>query len=151
VSGHDRVPPDLVSRLADDPWARSLGIEYLAIERGSCRLALTLKPDMVNFHGRPHGGVIFTIADTAFGVACNAHGEPAVGLSVTITYLGAAAPGSRLIAEGRQVKQGRRTGFYDVTVTTDDGTLVARAHCIAQRVGKPPSTSVDARTSPRPS
>jgi acyl-CoA thioesterase len=126
----DRVPPELVARLTDDPWARSLGIEYLAIERGYCRLAVTLKPDMMNFQGRPHGGVIFTIADAAFGVACNAHGEPAVGLSVAITYLGAAAPGSRLIAEGR------RTGFYAITITTDDGTLVAQAHCISQRVGR---------------
>jgi acyl-CoA thioesterase len=148
VSGHDRVSPEIVAHLTDDPWARSLGIEYLAIERGSCRLGLTLKPDMVNFHGRPHGGVIFTVADTAFGVACNAHGEPAVGLSVTISYLGAAAPGSRLIAECRQVRQGRRTGFYDVTVTADDGTLVARAHCIAQRAGKHASTAAEARATP---
>jgi acyl-CoA thioesterase len=149
VSAPDRLPPELRSHLTDDPWARSLEIEYLAIERGSCRLALTLKPDMMNFDGRPHGGVIFTLADTAFGVACNAHGEPAVGLSVTITYLGAAAPGSRLIAEARQVKQGRRTGVYDVTVTTDDGTLVARAQCLSQRVGRHGAAAADARTPPQ--
>jgi acyl-coenzyme A thioesterase PaaI-like protein len=53
---------------------------------------------------------------------------------VTISYLAAVAPGSRLLAEGRQRKQGRRAGFYDIEVTTDDGTVVAVVHCVSHRV-----------------
>jgi acyl-CoA thioesterase len=90
---------------------------------------------MVNFQGFPHGGVIFTLADIAFGAACNSHGEPAVALSVTIDYLAAVAPDATLVAEAREVKQGRRAGFYEVSVTTEEGRTVAAAHCIAHRVG----------------
>ncbi len=91
---------------------------------------------MVNYQGAPHGGVIFSLADVAFGAACNSHGEPAVALSVTINYLAAVAPHVRLIAEARERKQGRRAGFYDIMVTDAAGTLVATVHCVAHRVGR---------------
>jgi acyl-CoA thioesterase len=130
----DALPPELSARLTGDPWARSLGIEFLELRRGYCRLALTLQPHMLNFQGTPHGGVVFSLADVAFSVACNSHGVPAVALSVTIHYLAAAPPGARLLAEGRERKQGRRAGFYDITVTTADGTPVAAVHCVAHRV-----------------
>ena len=70
-----------------------------------------------------------------FGAACNSHGEDAVALSVTINYLSAVKPGVTLVAEGREVKQGRRAGFYTITVTGADGAPVAAAHCLAHRVG----------------
>lgn len=120
--------------MQDDPWARALGIEFLEIKRGYCRLGLTLQPHMVNFQGSPHGGVIFSIADIAFGTACNSHGEPAVALSMTISFMTAASAGSRLVAEAREVKQGRRAGFYEVTVITEAGALVAQVHCVAHRL-----------------
>jgi acyl-CoA thioesterase len=89
---------------------------------------------MVNFQGNPHGAVIFSLADIAFGAACNSHGEPAVALNVSVSYLAAVKPGSRLIAEGRERRQGRRAGFYDVTVSLTGDTLVALVHCVAHRV-----------------
>ena len=135
VSREPAIAPDIDARVRADPWARAVGIEYVEVRRGYCRLRLRLQPHMVNFQGFPHGGVIFTLADVAFGAACNSHGEAAVALSVTIDYLGAATPGSTLVAEAREVKQGRRAGFYEVSVATDDGRAVARAHCIAHRVG----------------
>ena len=133
----DRLPsvtPEIADKIRAEPWARSLGIEYVEIRRGYCRLRLRLQPHMVNFQGFPHGGVIFTLADVAFGAACNSHGETAVALSVTIDFLAAVAAAAVLMAEAREVKQGRRAGFYDVRVTTEDGTAVAAAHCIAHRV-----------------
>ena len=129
------IAGELSARMQDDPWARALGIEYLEIRRGYCRLGLTLQPHMVNFRGFPHGGVIFSVADIAFGTACNSHGEPAVALSMAISFMTAVAAGSRLLAEAREVKQGRRAGFYEVAVSTEAGTPVARVHCVAHRVG----------------
>ena len=55
---------------------------------------------------------------------------------MTISYLTAVMAGSRLLAEARQVKQGRRAGFYEVTVSTDGGTLVAQVHCVAHRLSR---------------
>ena len=128
------IAPELRARLEDDPWAKTLGIQYLDLRRGYSRLALSLQPGMLNFQGYPHGGVIFSLADTAFGAACNSHGEPAVALTVTIEYVAAVQPGTRLYAEARERKQGRRAGFYEITVTTEDGTMVALAHCVSHRV-----------------
>ena len=138
MSGQEapEIPDTLRERLQDDPWARGMGIEYLEVRRGYCRLALQLQPHMVNYQGAPHGGVIFSLADAAFGTACNSHGEPAVALSVTIGYLAAVRPGSRLIAEGRERRQGRRAGFYEISVSAEDGTLVALAQCVAHRVAR---------------
>lgn len=76
------------------------------------------------------------MADIAFGTACNSHGEPAVALSMTISFVTAVATGSRLLAEAREVKQGRRAGFYEVVVSTAAGALVAHVHCVRPpRVG----------------
>ncbi|MBI2204938.1 MAG: hotdog fold thioesterase [Candidatus Rokubacteria bacterium] len=129
------IAPELAADIARDPWTRAIGIEYLTIARGYCKASLTLAPGMVNFQGRPHGGVIFTLADATFGAACNSHGVPAVALNVTISYIGGAEPGSRLVAEAREVRQGRRAGFYDVTVRdVDSDRVIAFAHCVAHRV-----------------
>ena len=128
------VPADLRTRSQDDPWTRALGVQFLALGRGFCRLGLTVQPHMVNFQGYPHGGVIFSLADIAFGAACNSHGEPAVALNMTISFLTAVPAGSRLIAEAREIKQGRRAGFYQVNVTSEVGALVAQVHCVAHRV-----------------
>ena len=128
------VPADLRARIQDDPWTRALGVQFLALGPGFCRLGLTVQPHMVNFQGYPHGGVIFSLADIAFGAACNAHGEPAVALNMTISFLTAVPAGSRLVAEAREIKQGRRAGFYQVDVTSEMGALVAQVHCVAHRV-----------------
>lgn len=134
ASDYPEIPSALRARIQNDPWARTLGIEYLDLRRGYCRLRLELQPHMVNFQGYPHGGVIFTLADIAFGAACNSHGEPAVALNVSISFLAAARADAVLLAEGRERKQGRRAGFYDITITTEDGTTVALVHCVAHRV-----------------
>jgi acyl-CoA thioesterase len=123
-----------MARIQDDPWTRSLGVQFLALGRGFCRLGLTVQPHMVNFQGYPHGGVIFSLADMAFGAACNSHGEPAVALSMTINFLTAVPAGSRLVAEAREIRQGKRAGFYQVNVTSEAGGLVAQVHCVGLRV-----------------
>ena len=129
-----KIPADLSQRIQGDPWAGSLGIRYLDLQRGYCRLSLKLQAHMVNFQGYPHGGVIFSLADVAFGAACNSHAQAAVALSMTISFLAAVKPGAVLVAEARERRQGRRAGFYDVDVTTEDGLPVAQVHCVAHRV-----------------
>jgi acyl-CoA thioesterase len=120
-------------QIRDDPFAAWLGIELLELAPGYCRAAMRVQPQMVNFHGMPHGGAIFSLADYAFGGACNAHGEPAVALSVTIQFLATVKPGTRLVAEARAERQGRRAGFYTMTVTGEDGTVVATCQAVALR------------------
>jgi len=129
----DRVPVAVRARILNDPWAATLGVEFLELRRGYCRAALRLAPHMVNHQHTPHGGAIFTLADAAFSAACNSQGIPAVALSMTINYLSAATPGTRLVAEASARRQGRRAGFYDVVVSDGQGRLVATVHCVAHR------------------
>lgn len=119
--------------IAGDPFARHLGIELLHLRPGHSRMAMTLGSHMSNFNGLPHGGAIFTLADAAFAAASNAHGTVAVALSMTIHYLEASSPGTRLIAEATESRLGRRVAFYDITVSQEDGRPVARCQGVVQR------------------
>ena len=118
---------NLKSKIGADPFAQSLGIELLALEPGRSRLAMTLQPHMLNFHGIPHGGAIFALADAAFAAAGNSRGQVAVALSMTINFRAAVPTGTRLLAEAVEESLGGRTGLYRITVTADDAqkTLVA--------------------------
>ncbi len=80
----------------------------------------------MNCLGGVHGGVIFLLADTAFGVACNSHGRPAVARSCQIEFFAGAAIGDRLEARASERMRGGRNGIYDVAVTrAPDGLLIA--------------------------
>lgn len=131
---HRPIASALRARIQEEPWARAMGVEYLELREGYCRVGLALQPHMLNHQGRPHGGVIFSLADTAFGASCNSYGAPFVALHASISYVAAVAPGAMLYAESRARRQGRRAGFYDVAVTAADGTLVALFHGVAHGV-----------------
>ncbi|MDN5344650.1 MAG: acyl-CoA thioesterase [Clostridia bacterium] len=115
-------------RYAADIFPNFLGIELLELAPGFARVAVTLKENMINLHGIGHGGAIFTLADTALGLASNSHGNPAVALAVTINYLAPARVGTQLIAEAREEHLTRRTGVYRVTIQSSTGQAIALAH-----------------------
>jgi acyl-CoA thioesterase len=94
---------------------------------------MTLTSDMVNGLGLPHGAAIFALADFAFAAACNSHGRAAVALSMDIHFLSSPSPGSRLEAQAVEVRRGRRTGLYRMTVTDAQGNRVAELHGMAYR------------------
>lgn len=132
----DPTPSDLravAEFMRGDKFAQSLGIELLEMRPGYARAAMTLAPHMVNGHGLPHGGAIFSLADFAFAVACNSHGQTALALSMDIHYLSVAPVGGRLIAEAEEVSLSRRTGLYRMTVSTADGRRIAELHGMAYR------------------
>ena len=123
------MPSPPIERIADkvsrDPFARSLGIELLELRPGYSRLAMRVQEQMVNFHGLPHGGALFALADAAFAAASNSHGQTAVALEVSISYRTAVAVGTRLVAEATEEDLGHRTALYRMTVRTEGGELVA--------------------------
>jgi acyl-CoA thioesterase len=123
----------LKARLQDDPFARYLGIWVRDISLGSSKMEMEVRPEMVNFLDRVHGGAIFSLADHAFAAACNSHGLSAVALHLDITYLSAPTPGTMLQAEAREIHRGQRTATYLIEVSTVDGSLVAVCQGIAYR------------------
>jgi acyl-CoA thioesterase len=117
--------PTLTAMLERDAAARALGIELVETGAGSATVRMTVRPDMLNGHGTCHGGMMFMLADTAFAIACNSHGDPAVASAAAIEFIAPAHAGATLTATAReQIRQGRN-GVYDIEVRTDDGTVVA--------------------------
>ncbi|MBN1429986.1 MAG: hydroxyphenylacetyl-CoA thioesterase PaaI [Anaerolineae bacterium] len=118
----------IFQKLRQDPFAQFLGIELLDMRDGYAKTALTVQENMLNAHGTPHGGVVFSLADAAFAAASNSHGQVAVALDVDIHFVTAASLGTRLYAEATEEHLGHRIALYRLAVTTEDGTLIALCH-----------------------
>ena len=117
---------DRVRRLAArDPFVVGLGIRCVDAGPGRAAVAMTIGGAHLNFNGTCHGGVIFSLADTAFGLASNSHGMIAAGIDAHITYHVAAQAGDTLTATALEVSRTRRIAVYRVDVTRTDGALVS--------------------------
>lgn len=110
---------------ADDHAARKLGIEIAEVGPGRAVLSFTVRPDMINGHDICHGGMIFTLADTAFAYACNSYNARAVAFTADITFIAPAKKGDRLTASAQERQRAGRSGIYDVRVTDQSGKTVA--------------------------
>lgn len=130
---HNELPTDpsaLAAATADAMWARdrtaqALGMRLVKIDAGQATLAMTVRSDMVNGHHICHGGMIFTLADTAFAYACNSYNQNTVASAANIDFLAPAREGETLEAEAIERSAAGRTGVYDVSVRTADGRIVA--------------------------
>lgn len=115
-----------VRRLAAaDPWVRHTGIRCTAAAAGCVEVRLTLTEEHLNFNRSCHGGVIFTLADTAFGLATNSRGVVAAGIDAHITYQLPARAGDTLVARAHEVSRSRRLSVVRVDVTHEDGRVVS--------------------------
>ena len=110
---------------ARDHAAQALGITLEEIGPGFARTRMTVRPDMVNGHDICHGGLIFTLADTAFAYACNSDNRVTVAQHCTITFLAPARAGDVLEATARQTVKVGRNGVTEIVVTRDGGEIVA--------------------------
>ncbi|MBS1215258.1 MAG: paaI [Proteobacteria bacterium] len=117
---------DLVMRLAArDAFAATLGIEAVDGGLGRAEVRMRVRPEHLNFNGTCHGGVVFSLADTAFGLASNSHGAIAAGVDAHITYQVAVHVGEVLTATAIEVSRGRKLAVYRVDVENEAGSLVS--------------------------
>lgn len=110
---------------AADPLVASLGIRFVDGGPGTATVAVTIARAHLNFNGSCHGGLIFALADTAFGLASNSHGVIAAGIDAHITYQAAANLGDTLTATATEVSRSRKLAVYRVDVTRSDGTMIS--------------------------
>jgi acyl-CoA thioesterase len=108
-----------------DRASQALGMHLAAVRPGWARVTMTVRADMVNGHDVCHGGVVFSIADSAFAFACNAYNEKTVAAAGAIDFLAAVRAGDELTAEARELWRTRRNGIYEITVTNQRGEPVA--------------------------
>jgi acyl-CoA thioesterase len=110
---------------ASDNASRALGMRIVAVRPGYAQLAMTVRADMVNGHALCHGGLIFTLADSAFAFACNSHNFVTVAAGCTIEFLAPAHEGDVLTATGQERALAGRSGIYDIDIRNQAGDLVA--------------------------
>jgi acyl-CoA thioesterase len=113
------------SLYARDHASNMLGIQVDDIAPGFARCSMTVRQDMVNGHDTCHGGLIFTLADSAFAFACNACNRATVALGAQISFTAPARLGDVLVATATEQSRTRRTGVYDVKIVTRDGRDIA--------------------------
>ena len=109
----------------EDNASRGLGFIIDDIAPGYAKLSMTVRGDMVNGHKLCHGGIIFTLADSAFAFSCNSHNQRTVAASADISFLKSAFEGEQLQAEAQERWREGRNGIYDVRVTNQDGVTIA--------------------------
>jgi len=109
-----------------DAASRGLGIAIEVIAPGYARATMTVRPEMLNGFGLCHGGIITTLADTAFAFACNSYNELTLASGISIEILNPGHVDDRLVAEAREVVLNGRLGLYDIVVTNQHGKQVAQ-------------------------
>ena len=119
--------PDAVrdAMQAGDAVLRLLGLRIEAIGLGRATVSMAVRADMLNGFGICHGGLVATLADTAFAYACNAQGELTVASGFSIDLLAPAHEHEVLTAEAHELSRSGRTGLYDITVRNQRGEAVA--------------------------
>ena len=120
---------------AKEGTGAAFGIDILEVRAGYAKIAMTARADMLNGHGICHGGLIFTLADTAFAYACNSHNRSSVAQHAAITFLAPVPEGARLIAEATEDAVAGRTGTYSVTVRIDGEAVVAIFNGVSRTIG----------------
>ncbi|HEY2379344.1 MAG TPA: hydroxyphenylacetyl-CoA thioesterase PaaI [Gemmatimonadaceae bacterium] len=110
--------------MAADAFSRWLGIKVLAVRPREATVAMMVRDEMVNGFGVSHGGVVYALADSALAFASNTHGRVTVSIENSITYPQPVRVGDELIAKAEEEGASNRLGYYRVTVTRRDGTVV---------------------------
>lgn len=128
----EQIPYKMLSQDAFSQW---LGIEILECELGRCRLGMTIRKDMLNSMGKAHGGISYSLADTAFGFAANTHGKYAVSIETSINHIEALDEGDYLVAVSVIEKVNNKLGFNIIEVKRGD-ELIALFKGVVYRTQK---------------
>jgi acyl-CoA thioesterase len=139
----EATPQEIAERVRDgmlknDRATRAMGMQVVDISPGRATVTMRVREDMLNGHDTCHGGLISTLADSAFAFACNSHGELTVAASITVDFLAPGRKDDLLTAQAHEVSKAGRTGLYDCQVTNQRGERIAvfrgRSHTMK---GKP--------------
>lgn len=127
-----KIPYKMLSLDAYSQW---LGIEILECELGRCKVAMTVRKEMLNSMDKAHGGITYSLADTAFGFAANTHGRFAVSIETSINHIEAVNEGDYLVAESVIEKINNKLGFNIIEVKRGD-EMVALFKGVVYRTAK---------------
>lgn len=111
--------------MANDSFSKWLGIEVTHVEEGSATLVMTVREEMTNGFKIAHGGITYSLSDSALAFASNGYGQHAVSIETSISHTRPVKAGDVLTATAREKHRTKRTGIYEIEVTTQEGVVVA--------------------------
>jgi acyl-CoA thioesterase len=129
-----KVADTLLSR---EGTGSAWGIVIEEAREGFARVRMQVRADMLNGHGITHGGMIFSLADTAFAYACNSRNESTVAQNATISFLAASKVGDVLVAEAQELSRAGKSGVYQISVRKADGGVIAEFTGLSRTIGGP--------------
>lgn len=122
----DKLAIVVVTRMMEtDLFSKWLGIQLIEIREGYSKIKMKVRHEMMNGLGIVHGGIAFSLADSSFAFACNNRNNLSVALDTSINFLKPVQPDDELIAEAKEVHNGKSTGLYQVTITNQRDHVVA--------------------------
>lgn len=119
-----------------DKFSAWLGIDILLIKEGYSKIKMTIRDEMVNGFGIIHGGVTFSLADSAFAFACNNRNNLSVALDTSINFTKPVHVNDVLTAEAIEIHNGKSTGLYHITISNQHQQIVAVFKGTCYRTGK---------------
>jgi len=124
----------LKAAAASEPVASYLGMKLVELAPGYAKVQMQLKPEHRNFNGYVFGGIIAAVADQAFAYGSNSLAYPSVATQFNTNFINAPGAGDLLTAECRVLHSGKRAGVSEITVTNQDGKLIAKCTGVTVRV-----------------
>lgn len=122
----DKLAGSVVNHMMqEDLFSQWLGITVVEIKEGYSKLKMLVRNEMINGLGVVHGGIAFSLADSAFAFACNSRNNLSLALDTAINFTKPVHPGDELTAETREMHNGKGTGLYHVTITNQHSHTVA--------------------------
>ncbi len=134
----DKLAKDVVNYMMEnDLFSQWLGIEVLEIKEGYSKIKMMIRKEMINGFAVVHGGIAFSLADSAFAFACNNRNNLSMALDTGINFTKPVHVGDVLTAEAKEKHNGRSTGLYHITITNQFNNVVALFKGTCFRTGNP--------------
>lgn len=121
----NNLPNKIVAKMYEnDAFSKWLGIEIIEVKEGFCKLKMIVRKEMCNGFGIIHGGITFSLADSALAFASNAHGRLSVALDCSISYPKSVNVGDVLYADANEISLSNKIGIYNIAVTNQRTEIV---------------------------
>lgn len=126
MSSEKDLAEKVVSKMFDHDWfSQWLGIERVLVEPGKCILKMIIRKEMLNGFAIAHGGITYSIADSALAFAANSHGRRSVSVETSISHTEPLMEGDEIIATAVEMNKSNKIGIYNVTISNQHGRTVA--------------------------
>lgn len=137
MNSREKTPLEMAQyMLAQDAFSQWMNIRLVAVREKYCLIEMPVKAEMINGLRTAHGGITFSLADSALAFSSNNLNEASVALNCTISFTKAVKEGDILRAESILISDTRKTGLYDISVKNQTGELVASFRGTVYKIGR---------------